>query len=136
MKVRRLYFLILLCLLLTGACTRNDGDIGRQFGLWKLVSVTRAGVDDPSYEENVFWAFQNNTIEMKEVQADNVVYQSFGSYRIEDNTLFLSFTDPDFPPRPVTGLPRVCELDILRFTRSELVLSYQEGTVIYTFHKW
>ena len=73
---------------------------------------------------------------MKEVQADNVVYQSFGSYRIEDNTLFLSFTDPDFPPRPVTGLPRVCELDILRFTRSELVLSYQEGTVIYTFHKW
>ena len=135
MKTFRLIILTAIILTL-GACTRNDGNIGKQFGLWKLESITRDGADDPAYRGNIYWSFQNSTIEMKEVVAEHEAYQAFGTYRIADNTLFLSFTDPDFPPRPATGLPRECELQILKLTDSAMVLSYGEPATIYTFRKW
>lgn len=91
--------LLAIILLASGACTRNDGDIGKQFGQWKLVSISRDGADDPSYKGNIYWSFQNSTIEMKEVTDEHEAYQAFGSYRISDNTMFLSFTDPGFPAK-------------------------------------
>lgn len=128
--------LLTIFILAAGGCTRNDGNIGKQFGQWKLMSISRDGADDPSYKGNIYWSFQNTTIEMKEVTDEHEAYQAFGSYRISDNTMFLSFTDPDFPPRPVAGLPRECELQILKLTGSSMVLAYGEPATIYTFRKW
>lgn len=133
--IRHIAILLLAVIALTG-CTRNNGNIGKQFGQWKLVSISIDGVDHPDYKGNIYWSFQGSTIEMKEVDADNVVYQTFGNYRIEDNTLFLSFPDETFPPRPVTGLPRDAELQIIKLTGNEMILSYGDPATIYTFHKW
>lgn len=132
-------YIALFILMAAAGCTRNDGNIGKQFGQWKLVSITRQGVDEPSYKGNVYWSFQNSTIEIKERTPQNDVWHSFGNYRIADETLFLSFPDEEFPPRQVLGLPRESELQILELTGGRMVLYYEgdtdEGTT-YTLHKW
>lgn len=136
MKTLR-YTLSLALLLITAlSCTHNNGDIGNQFGQWKLVTMTRAGVDDADYKGNIFWSFQNTTIEIKEVAANHEVWQTFGNYRLEDATLFLSFPDEDRPPRPVLGLPRECELQVVRLKGGEMVLYYPENETTYTFRRW
>ena len=135
MKITRFIFSTLVVFLLVG-CTRNDGDIGRLFGQWKLISITRNGADDTSYSGNIYWSFQNTTVEMKEVVAHNTVYQTFGNWYETDNTLFVSFPDKDYPPRPTVGLPREAELQIVKLAGSDLILSYGEPATIYTFRKW
>lgn len=126
---------ILLSVFALAGCTRNNGNIGKQFGQWKLVSITTEGVDMPGYHGNIFWSFQGSTIETKAVADNNAVYQSFGNYHIVDNTLFLSFPDKDFAPRPST-IPREAEMQIIKLTGGTMVLSYGEPATIYTFHKW
>lgn len=135
MKITRLILSAIALFILAG-CTRNDGDIGHLFGQWKLVSITRNGVDDPSYEGNIYWSFQNSTLEMKEVVAHNTVYQTFGNWHETDNTLFFSFPDHDYPPRPSVGLPREAELQIIKLDSGSLILSYGDPATIYTFRKW
>lgn len=88
------------------------------------------------YNENVYWSFQSQTIEMKEVVASHEVYQTFGNYKLTDNTLLLSFPDKDFPPRPITGLPREAAMQVLSLSSSRMVLAHGTPDTIYTFHKW
>ncbi|MCM1005987.1 MAG: lipocalin-like domain-containing protein [Prevotella sp.] len=126
---------VLLLLALCG-CTRNNSDIGKLFGLWHLTSIQTERTDLPEYPGNIYWGFQNTTIEMKEVADHHDVYTTFGSYCIEDNTMFLSFPDKDFAPNRFTGLPRECELQIIKLTGKEMILSYSEPATIYTFRKW
>lgn len=133
MKSTKYIMLALLSLLLC-ACTRNDGDIGRLFGQWKLVSISRGGIDDTAYAGNIYWSFQNSTIEMKEVTADHVSYNTFGNWHEGDSTLFLSF--PDNAPNHHTGLPREAELQIIKLDGGTMVLSYGDPATIYTFKKW
>lgn len=140
MKGRSILFLTALLLLpFLSGCTRNDGNIGKQFGQWKLVSITRDGVDDQRYGGNIYWSFQSSTIEIKETTPHKDVWHSFGNYRIADETLFLSFPDKDFPPRPALGLPREAELQIVKFTTGIMILYYNDGNdggITYTLHKW
>lgn len=128
--------LTLMLFLLCQACTRNDGNIGKQFGQWKLVTISENGTDRADYDGNIYWSFQNTTIEMKQVMPEHITYQTFGNYRIADNTLFISFPDKDFKPLPTLGLPREAELQIVRLTGSDMVLTYGDPAVTFTFKKW
>lgn len=135
--MKQLKYLCLFLLVMTlSACTHNDGDIGNIFGQWKLVAMTTDGVDNPDYKGNVFWSFQNTTIEIKEVNEPGEVYQSFGNFKEMDNTLFLDFADDKYPPRPIVGLPAQSELQIIKLTGGEMILSYGDPATIYTFRKW
>ncbi len=113
-------------------CTRNDGNIGKQFGQWKVISITVDGKDDIAYQGNIFWSFQNSTIEMKRVEANHDAYATFGNYRIMDETLFVTFPDDARPPMGGFGLKASVEneLHILRMTGSEMILAYESTTLI------
>ncbi|MCM1319279.1 MAG: lipocalin-like domain-containing protein [Muribaculaceae bacterium] len=130
------YFTVIFIALLLCSCTRNDGDIGSLFGQWKLESMTTDSKEKTDYKGNIFWSFQNTTVEMKEVIEPGEVYQTFGNFKVMDNTMFLSFPDADFPPRPVLGLPRDCEMQIIKISGGELILSYGDPATIFTFRKW
>lgn len=131
-----LNIMLLIAVLLPAGCTHNNGDIGGLFGQWQLVSMESEGKDSPEYQGNIFWSFQNSTIEMKEMAAHHEMYRTFGNYSVDDGKLCLSFPDRDFPPNPKTGLPRECVLQIIRHTGGELILSYGEPATIYRFRKW
>lgn len=123
--------LILVTLL---SCTRNNGGESRLYGNWKLERISRAGVDDPAYEGNMFWKFQNQTIEMLEVKDLHGSRQTFGNYRLADQTLFLSFPDPERPP--FLSLPRECELQVVELKGKSMVLSTGYPATMYYFKKW
>lgn len=147
-SLRNIYllFAILLAALFPAGCTHNDGDIGKQFGLWKLNRMTDVAPDGTSVSldedaRGVYWAFQNTTIEMKRVDERHNEERTFGNYRIADQTLFLDFSDPDLTPLPGMGLPKESQLAIIRLSHSELVLSYSAGNAAgsvryYYFEKW
>lgn len=116
------------------SCVRNNGGDSRLYGNWKLQRITIAGVDDPDYKGDIFWKFQNQTVEMQQVDEVHNATYTFGNYRIADNTLFLSFPDHTMPP--MLSLPRECEMQIVRLKGSEMVLSFGEPATIYYFKKW
>lgn len=123
--------LILITLL---SCTRNNGGDSRLYGCWKLQRISRAGVDDAAYQGNIFWKFQNQTIEMQQVNELHNSLQTFGNYRLADETLFLSFPDEVFPP--LLSFPRESELQIVELTGREMVLATGYPATMYYFKKW
>lgn len=123
--------LILITLL---SCTRNNGGDSRLYGCWKLQRISRAGVDDAAYQGNIFWKFQNQTIEMQQVNELHNSLQTFGNYRLADETLFLSFPDAERPP--FLGLTRECEFQIVELTGKEMVLATGYPATMYYFKKW
>ena len=138
--------LLTVLVIMLASCTHNDGDIGRQFGQWKLTRIERSGTVDTSYPGNIFWSFQNSTLEMKRVESDHSTQNTFANYRIADGTLFVEFPDDDRPPLDGLGLRRENAIQIVRLSHSEMVLSYDaadaspdDGTaadIILYFSKW
>lgn len=134
--------------LFAAGCTRNNGNIGKQFGQWKVTGFALDGEENPEYQGNMFWSFQNTTVEIKFVNDNHQTVTTFGNYRIFDDTLFITFPDEDRQPPQGLGLKPYVEneLHILRLTGSEMILSYtpygiegihgDEATMLLTLKKW
>lgn len=134
---KSLYIFLLFGLtMLLNACTHNDGNIGAQFGQWQLIGAERDGVSIHDWEGEIYWSFQNSTIEMKRVSPDHTAVQTFGNYRIEDETLYLDFPDEARPPLPEFHMPRQAEMQIVRLRGGEMILAYGAPATLYTFRKW
>lgn len=116
------------------SCTHNNGGDSRLYGTWRLQRISRAGVDDADYEGNVFWKFQNQTIEMQETGDLHTSVSRYGNCRLADETLFLSFPDADMPP--LLGFDRESELQVVRLTGKDMVLSAGYPATMYYFKKW
>lgn len=118
--------LLIFSILLFTACTRNNGNIGKQFGQWKVTDITKNGEPVTDYSGNMFWSFQNTTIEMKYLEDNHTYLDTFGNYRIMDETLFITFPDENRPPLPGLGLKAGVEneIQIVKLTGSEMVLAY------------
>lgn len=116
------------------SCTRNDGGEAQLYGTWKLQRIVRGGQTDADYEGNIFWKFQNKTIEMQQLGDMHTAINRFGNYRLADQTLFLSFPDDDMPP--LLGFDRDTELQVVRLKGDEMVLSAGYPATMYYFKKW
>lgn len=123
-----------LILLTLFSCTHNNGGEAKLYGQWKLVRITNNGIDDTDYEGDIFWRFQNKTVEMRQVLPNHSYRATFGNYRMADQTIFLSFPDDDMPP--LLSLPRDTEWGIVKLSGSEMVLQRGEPASIYYFKKW
>jgi len=116
------------------SCTRNDGGEAQLYGQWKLQRVERDGVTDDSYAGDIFWKFQNKTIEMQQMLPLHENVATFGNYRLSDGTLYLSFPDEQYPP--LLSLPRQCELRVVRLKGGEMVLATGEPATMFYFKRW
>lgn len=135
--MKHILAIALTCLLtISVSCTHNDGDIGPIFGQWKLISMQCEGTDIVGVKDLVYWSFQAQTIETKEVAEPHTIYRSYGNYRLQDGTLLISFPDAAFPPRPYGMLPREAAMKVLELSHSRMVLAHGDPDTIYTFHKW
>lgn len=120
---------LMLALFLVTSCTHNNGDIGEQFGQWKLMRIERNGVVDDTYGGNMFWSFQSSTIEMKIVALDHSTRNTFGNYNIENGLMHISFPDDDRTPPDGLGLTRDNDLKIVTLSDSRMTLSYKNAYV-------
>lgn len=124
----------------TIGCTHNNGDIGKIFGQWQLRSVEAVtpGTEPVMPEGEMYWAFQSSTIRVSLVSDKHDVSESYGNFRIEDQTLFLDFPDTAYP-QLIPGADRQSRWQIVKFTSKELILLFtsDDGAESeWKFHKW
>lgn len=131
-------------------CTHNNGDIGQWYGQWKLESIEADGVPVAEYEGNMFWAFQNNVLNLDMVQDEGLSHlMRWATWSQDGKTLLIDFrhydgysptTDNDYHPFPILRMEKdaVNTLAIETLTSRRLVLKYDAGDKLYTYRlrKW
>ena len=143
-------FIVLLLVLVTCGCTRNDGDIGDYFGEWRLEKLTADGEALPLYPDGsgvelYTWAFQGKIIQIVEMLPRHEYVEHTGSWREENDVLELNFSYSDDEPghepgyRAPAALHLVSEgitrLHMDRFKNHRMVLSYVGADdVTYTYY--
>lgn len=147
-KTPLLYALLLCTAIVTGGCTRNNGDIGAWFGRWQLTEIRVDGTVDSGYGQNIFWSFQNSVFGMWKIYPGDpgVPYDSrFGTWEASDDTLTINMTHSDeanesgtgqYAPYPETHLPAnaVTTLHINQKPGNKMELTYtSDGGTVYTY---
>lgn len=131
----------LLLIAFSAGCTHNNGDIGTLFGQWRLTGMTCDGADLMPEGKDVYWAFQSTTVKMVVILPYHERSESYGSWRLDDNTLFMDFSDDRWSPPAEMRLPRQSALQVLKLDGGRMQLSYTpEGDnpepIVYTLKKW
>lgn len=132
-------------MLVSGGCTRNNGNIGAWFGTWHLEAIEADGVADVDYAGNIFWSFQNDVLQLTRVPVgdpgNHEAERRFGTWTEHGDVMELCFayksdSDPEgweYHPFEVLHMPYggVSSLRIVKQPAGETVLSYtsEEGTV-------
>ncbi len=141
--------LLLVLLLATGGCTRNNGDIGPLFGNWRLDSMKADGEEVELYDDTTLlyvWAFQSSLVKIQTVQPHNDYRWAMGTWTLEGNTLSLDFNHTDIdgdynysPPAPLHLEGHgITPLHVTTLTGSCLKAEYTAPTGVkyeYTLHK-
>lgn len=126
-------------LLLMAGCTSNNGDIGAIFGQWKLTHIETDGMANPMPEPAMTWAFQSSTVRVLQMAGDEHTWsESYGNFRLDDNTLFLDFADERYPML-IPGVSRQSEWQVLRLDSKRLTVRYQypdQSEMLWYFTKW
>lgn len=138
-RIYTLFLSILGLLLFVGGCTQNGGNIGVLFGRWYLESIDADNTAAPNRHGEIFWAFQEDMIQMQLDNGMHSVSRTYGLYRIADDVLYLDFPEENEPPFAETGLKRQSSLQILKMTKKEMVLQYRldsESSLTYYLKKW
>lgn len=123
---------------LTG-CTHNSGPAGPLYGRWHLERIEADNMVAPSHDEDIYMAFQGQTVQLQRDNGNHSVSTAFGKYRLEDNTLFLQFPEADQPPFAKTGFSRENIMQVLKLTHKDLILLYNpeaDKSLTYYFRKW
>lgn len=136
--------LTLTLVIILSACTQNGGPSGPLYGRWHLEHIDADDIADPNPDGNeIFWSFQTGMIQMQVKVAEHTFNTKYGSFRLDDNTLFLEFPDAtNNAPQPQTGLSLENTLQVLRLTHKEMTLLYHpdpanpEASLTYYFRKW
>ncbi len=84
--MKKIYKILgIITLLVCTNCTKNNGDIGDFFGLWRLESLTK-GDSTLLRNENLYIGFQSSVITLRIVDEEtNLCTEAYGSFIIEDN---------------------------------------------------
>lgn len=132
--------LAIIIALATIGCTRNNGNIGPVFGLWKLTSIETSGCTVPmDYEGNIFWGFQNSVIMMTKELPYHQEIRIYGNFTRNDDRIAIDFPDNNMAVFPELGLPRLASLNVIKLSGSEMILEYHPSpvaTIEYRFKKW
>ena len=85
--------LLVVIVLVLGACTRNHGDIGIWFGTWHVEGITIDGASI-NMEGDYFFQFQSKVFRVSQVKAHEHMEESFGTWEeSQDGRLTVTFPD-------------------------------------------
>ena len=128
----RISFIIIVVSLLS--CTHNNGDIGPLFGQWKLTTLLIDENPDKNYKGNIYFSFQNDVTNMKIINDNQNVYDTYGHWKQEGNKLLLIYDDPIFPPLLETYFnPGINICEIITLDNKELILKRVTEDKTYTY---
>lgn len=138
-----IYITILFALLTSSTgCTRNNGDIGEWFGIWRVDSIETDGQAASDYAPPyMYWKFQSGVIQMLFVndESEHTADFCYGSWEDDGEYLTLNFDWDLAVPPPFTHLGIISRLKIVDRTDNRLSLQYidESGmTISYKLQKW
>lgn len=145
---RFLPWLTAICLLImSGGCTRNNGDIGYWFGRWQIMEIYADSEPQADYDGSIFMEFQNNIIRLVWLAPDGYDHSTaicFGTWsQPSDNSLEIDFTHSDdkgrlhYQPFDQTNFPDNAPfvMSISEHSGNNITMTYTdpETSTIYTY---
>ena len=124
MKNFKLYMLCLLVALMA-SCTRNDGDIGELYGMWRVTAIVKDGEVVKDYSGTLYFEFQSSVHIQKYVYEDRHERDDRAAmWRYQGEDVILEFVD--FDPVEITGMQKGLSLvKVEECTGSNMVMSYE-----------
>ena len=119
------------------SCTRNNGDIGPQFGTWQLdeifienapVGTTDDGTDRrediTQHYSGVYFSFQGPIVRIR-VQSGESSTNVFGNYEINGNNITFTFPDATFfnEESGLLGFSRVNNGTLITLSNSKFIFT-------------
>ena len=131
----------LACLWFTISCTHNNGDIGTWFGTWKVTQIDRNSEKLTSYEGNVFFLFQSTVFELRELEENHNMTETFGQWSENGDMLTISFPDTNYQPSyfmTIKGFTATNHFKIVSRSSTHVTLQIEapNGTFTYYLKKW
>lgn len=113
---------VVLCLL--SSCTRNNGDIGELFGLWRVTSIEINGEELDNYGGTMYFAFQTTVFCQKTVIESTHEYEDrFATWKYEGKDIVIDFHD--YLPYEITGMQEGSNHVIIeKIKGKDMVMSY------------
>ena len=141
MIMNRVIWILFVMLSLCSSCTRNDGDIGELFGMWRVSAISIDGEDMPDYTGSMYFSFQSSVFSMTYINEEtHNRTATYASWRYQGDDLIIDFCEPKFPPIGMSGmlsgqnLVRVGEI-----CGGKLEMSYENPDgkkYVYSLEKW
>lgn len=142
--------LMLIAMLALCACRMNNGDIGDFFGSWLLYSMTVDGHEADGFDpEMTFWEFQNNIIEISQIDKYHEKSSRWGTWADTDGRLLLDFTHSEAGIAPGTDKYRapewlyfpenkVIDLELIERQPKRMILKWHDAEhneIVYSLRK-
>ncbi len=106
-----LSLLITVSLMLSAGCMQNNGDIGDFFGTWKVTSIKVDGIEDASYQGNIFFQFQTSVVRVVEHRPHGDLTEYFGAWSDEGaSILIINFGFSVDPVSEVYDIPAAARM--------------------------
>ena len=139
MKKTKIFLCLSLLIFMVVSCTHNGGPSGDLYGRWYLERIEAQNMEVPDQHGDLFWAFQKNVVQIQRENGFHSVSRIYGTFRRDDDFLFLDFPVEKDSPFPETGLGRENTLKILKMTGKKMELIYypmEDCSLMYYFRKW
>lgn len=141
MKGLKIYLIVILASLLS-ACTRNDGDIGELFGMWRVVAIEVNDVELNDYSGTLYFEFQSGVYCQKLVNESlHTCDDQYASwcYQSKDEVV-VDFSDNRYAPISITGMQSGKNLLVIEScSGSDMIMCYKapnEKKYTYMLKKW
>ena len=134
-------YIFAIVLAIASSCTRNNGDIGELFGLWRVTAIEVDGVNRSDYNGTIYFAFQSSVFSQKLMNEEtHWADDFFASWKYQGKDIIIDFSDKRYTPIAITGMQQGLNLvTVESISGKDLILSYvnPEGVVYkYILKKW
>lgn len=132
---------IALALFISVGCTRNNGDIGPLWGLWRVTSMTIDGEVNTQYDGCLYFAFQSSVFSMMTVNEETHEQKSsYASWHYQGDDIIIDFCEPSYSPIWGTGLKKGQNLVVIESANgNEMVFSCvnsDDQKYVWALKKW
>ena len=119
-------YMLAIVLAFVSSCTRNDGDIGELFGIWRVTAIEVDDANQESYGGTLYFAFQSSVYSQKLVDEGAHVYDNhFASWKYQGKDIIIDFSDDRYTPIAITGMQRGQNLVVVESMKGkDLILAY------------
>ena len=134
-------YMFAIVLALVSSCTRNDGDIGELFGIWRVTAIEVDGANQNDYDGTLYFAFQSSVFSQKKVNEVTHWHDDlFATWKYQGKDIIIDFSDDRYTPISITGMQQGQNLVIIESIEGDdLIMSYvnPEGVKYrYILKKW